>query len=308
MNREKQRKKKGKFLTISLGTHTLEAMKEVLNDQTITSLRIDDEGDDPEVRFEWRKRQKSFHLGWLSRLRGLQEIVIDADVWFNSLTELDYLDTISLKRLSLRISHKNIYGYRHSHSTYGWFEPLTRCKALEELRIRTDHYYLDFSILSKCENLRSIDLSHSDIVGITLPSLSFLESIDLSHTNIVSKYMMENWWASRKKEFLWVSYPEDRMSIGKMPLAASSYTVVGLDDLLDLSQLRGCSSLKTIDLSNCLKLHSIDLSVLSGTGVRPRVIMTGTPIHQYCVDGFEGDVVFPESNGEGGRPQMITKM
>lgn len=283
-----------KKVTISLGKHTPEDMKELLKDKTITSIKIDDDGEEKKARFEWSKRQRSFHLGWLTGFK-LEELMIDADVSFNTLIELNSLDLRSLKRLSLRISHRNFELYRYHYSNSEWFEPLSRCESLEELRIQTDHHRLDLSALSACEGLQSIDLSSSDIVGVTLPSCLSLEHINLSHTNMVSKYMMENWWAPYEKEFLWIAYTADnKPHRGGIPRAATVYTVVGQDKLLDLSQVQACTSLKTIDLSSCEKLHSIDLSVFVNTGVRPKVILIKSPIYQYCIDGFEGKVVLPK--------------
>ena len=153
-----------KRVVISIGKHSPDDMAEILKDKTITTVRVDDAGEDTKTRFAWNKR--GLHLAWFTHLTSLEELVIDADVRHNTLIDLAKMP---FKKLSLRLSRKDIeiQGIE--------LTPLARCRNLKELRISTDDIYLDLSPLSESETLKSIDLSHSNIIGVNLPSCQSLE-------------------------------------------------------------------------------------------------------------------------------------
>ncbi|MHA1961548.1 MAG: hypothetical protein ACW99U_15105 [Candidatus Thorarchaeota archaeon] len=272
-------------IDIHVSSYTVEEFYQLMKDRDITSIvirRRERKGREPVVTEDIEETwvQEGLDMSSLVDLPDLSSVKILGNMRLMNMKSLRRCG--KLRRLHLeRVPALDLSG-------------LKNCDSLEHLKVIPYHTrYIDLSPLDGCRSLKSIDVSHKEapprgflpyLIGVRLPSSRTLEYLNLSKNSFVSKFMLDIWPGAYKHLI------EERIAKGTIVLKKKQ--------LLDLSQLKHCSSLREIDLEDNDRLFAVDLSGLAGLN-EVTVTLTRVPLRKINREGFTGKISFPFSFKEG---------
>jgi hypothetical protein len=272
-------------IDLRVSTHTVDEFYQLLNDSNITGIVIRG----PERRGGVVMEDTSdIEDTWVREGLDMSSFVDIPDL--TSMKLSGYMRIKNMKFLGSCKKLRNLYLKRVLDID---FSQLRNCDSLEHLKVVPyNTRYMDLSPLSRCKSLKSIDVgqhnapsksyavSSRGLIGIRLPSNDSLEVLNLSENLLVTRFMMDCWPKAYKH------LTEYRTAKGVMWLKKKH--------LLDLSQLKNCSSLKRIDLRNNRSLFAIDLSELESLD-EVTIDLIGNPLRAIHKGSFAGKILFPFS-------------